>query len=377
MRRPTTVPRRWTLGLLVVCVLLVLTLWTIRPAPVLLWFGAMGLGNETPLTLLKTWVGNNSAPATLVGLLSLFPAGELVLVGGLIVTMLVLLILFRAEWRDQRTSLWSTKPIHPLRHLLRMKVRTFLIVIAVIGLELGWEIVAWRNWRVREEYSGRAANYSASESTARESLRRIEKELADRRENDFGLPGATPAARAAERAYERDQLEREHAYYSAMVAYHGERKRVYEAAAVNISLQIPPALPHPGDRPGHELGVFLSQKKYTQALAHCAELIERYPDLVHAHERRAWILSTCPDANQRDGKLAVESATLAAEFTDWRNWFVLSTLAAAHAEAGDFASALHWEEAAQEQYSAVGLKGQYDQERLALYKARKPLRTRP
>ena len=82
MRRPTTVPRGWTLGLLEVCVLLVLTLWTIRPAPVLLWFGAVGLGNETPLTLLKTWVGNNSAPATLVGLLSLFPVGELVLVGG-------------------------------------------------------------------------------------------------------------------------------------------------------------------------------------------------------------------------------------------------------------------------------------------------------
>jgi hypothetical protein len=375
MRLPGMVSRRWTLGTLVVGVLLVLVMWTIRPAPFVSWFGAAGLGNETPLTFLKAWADDHLAPPTLIGLLSLFPGGELVLVVGLMVTLLVLLILFRAEWRDQRTLLWSTKTIHPLRHLLGINVRTLLIVIAVMSLELGWEIVAWRNWRVREEYRAQAARNAGRESSARESMRRVETMLA--RRVVIERFGGTPAARAAESAYRRDELGREHAYYSALVAYHGERKRVYEAAAANISLQIPPAPSHPGDPPRHEIDLLLRQKQYASALARCTELIEQYPDLVEAHERQAWILSTCPDANVRDGKLAVASATRAAALTDWKNSFVLSTLAAAHAEAGDFASAVHWEEEVHKQYNALGDRASYDHERLALYKAGKPYHGRP
>jgi hypothetical protein len=56
---------------------------------------------------------------------------------------------------------------------------------------------------------------------------------------------------------------------------------------------------------------------------------------------------------------------------------VLSTLAAAHAEAGDFASAVHWEEEVHKQYNALGDRASYDHERLALYKAGKPYHGRP
>ncbi|HEX3447805.1 MAG TPA: hypothetical protein VHS97_06100 [Isosphaeraceae bacterium] len=374
---PRMVSRRWTLGLILVCVLFVLTMWTVRPEPVLPWFGMVGLGNETPLTLLRIWAGGHSAPMTPVGLVSLFPAGELVLVISLIVTLLALLILFRAEWHDLGTTSWSTQPIHPLRHLLGMKVRTLLVVIAVIGLELGWEIVTWRSWGVSEQYRARAGQYAENESRARESLRRVETMLAGRVEMGLGGPDETPAARSAEKAFRRDELGREHVYYSALIDYLGERKRVYEAAAEDTSLPIPPGPPRPGDRPGHELGMFLFQKEYAQALAHCAELIEHYPDLVQVHERRAWILSTCPDANHRDGKLAVESATRAAELTNWKNPFVLSTLAAAYAEAGNFASAVRWEEEVQRQYKSLGDRTSYPRERLALYKAGKPYRMGP
>jgi hypothetical protein len=120
----------------------------------------------------------------------------------------------------------------------------------------------------------------------------------------------------------------------------------------------------------------VSQEKYIEAFARCSELIERYPDLVQTHERRAWILSTCPDANLRDGKLAVASANRAAELTNWKNWLALSTLAAAYAEAGDFASAVHREEEAKKQYTA-GDRASHDHERLALYKAGKPYHGRP
>ena len=165
MRLPRAASRRCSLGVLVVGVVFVLAMWTVRPAPFLSWFGAVGLGNESPITFLKGWADDRLAPPTPIGLFSLFPAGELVLVVGMIVTLLILLILFRAEWRDQRTLLWSTTAIHPLRHLLSMRVQTLLIVIAAIGLELGWETVAWRNWRLRQEYRAQAGQRRGGQST--------------------------------------------------------------------------------------------------------------------------------------------------------------------------------------------------------------------
>jgi tetratricopeptide (TPR) repeat protein len=269
-------------------------------------------------------------------------------------------------------------PIHPLRRLLVLKVRTLLILIAVIGVELGWEIVAWRNWHLREMYRALAGDNAQHEMRARELLRHVETMLAVRQNEDSGWFGANPEARVAERAYRRDRFGRDHEYYSSLVAYYSERRGVYRAAVKNISSQIPPAPSHPGDRPrATELVLMLSQKQYAQALARCSELIERYPDLVQAHERRAWILSTCPDALLRDGKLAVESPTRAAELTNWKNFLVLSTLAAAYAESRDFALAVRWEEEAQTRRTASGDRAPYDHERLALYKSRKPYRGRP
>ena len=37
------------------------------------------------------------------------------------------------------------------------------------------------------------------------------------------------------------------------------------------------------------------------------------------HNGRAWIRATCPQAQYRDGKQAVEAATRACELTDWKN----------------------------------------------------------
>jgi len=57
--------------------------------------------------------------------------------------------------------------------------------------------------------------------------------------------------------------------------------------------------------------------------------------------------------------------------TNWKlEWFV-STLAAAYAEAGDFASAVFWEQKALES-STPGFG--WDEERLKLYKEGKPFR---
>lgn len=56
----------------------------------------------------------------------------------------------------------------------------------------------------------------------------------------------------------------------------------------------------------------------------------------------AWVLATSPDDNVRDGKRAIELATKAAEMTNYEVPHILSTLAAAYAETGDFDTAKKW-----------------------------------
>ena len=53
----------------------------------------------------------------------------------------------------------------------------------------------------------------------------------------------------------------------------------------------------------------------------------------------AWVLATAPEDKLRDGRRAVDMASEASKLTDYKADFILSTLAAAYAETGDFVSA--------------------------------------
>ncbi len=86
----------------------------------------------------------------------------------------------------------------------------------------------------------------------------------------------------------------------------------------------------------------------------------------------AWLLATSPDEKVRDGKRAIELATKAAELTQHKQAHILSTLAAAYAESGDFESAKKWSQQALE----VADSAQRDalKQELASYEAGKPWR---
>ena len=89
----------------------------------------------------------------------------------------------------------------------------------------------------------------------------------------------------------------------------------------------------------------------------------------------AWVLATSPDEKLRDGKRAVKMATEACELTEYKQAHILSTLAAAYAETGDFDNAIKWSEKSAE----VGKTENADhsenyKKELETYKAHKPYR---
>src|SRR5262249_45347870 len=88
---------------------------------------------------------------------------------------------------------------------------------------------------------------------------------------------------------------------------------------------------------------------------------------------RAMILAACPEARLRDGRKAVEAATRACELTGWDQPMYLDTLAAAYAEAGDFAAAVAWQEKAIERLEDEPQKDDV-RSRRSLYPAGKPYR---
>ena len=118
---------------------------------------------------------------------------------------------------------------------------------------------------------------------------------------------------------------------------------------------------------------FKEKQEYDAAIADYSEAIRLDSKFVLAHNNLAWLLATCPDAQYRDGKRAIEEATRACELSGWRVPNNLDTLAAAHAEAGDFESAARWQARAIELLDDEKSRDDY-RTRLELYREKKPYR---
>jgi tetratricopeptide (TPR) repeat protein len=119
---------------------------------------------------------------------------------------------------------------------------------------------------------------------------------------------------------------------------------------------------------------YFTKKEYEKAIQDYLHAIRLNPNEVNAHTNLAWVLGTCPKDEVRDGKKAVEHATLACNLGQWKNAYGLRSLAAACAENGNLKHAIMW----QKEAIALGFGGNEDREiayqQLKLYEKGKPYR---
>jgi tetratricopeptide (TPR) repeat protein len=88
--------------------------------------------------------------------------------------------------------------------------------------------------------------------------------------------------------------------------------------------------------------LYLSVGKHIEALKDYEIAYELQPEEPGLLNNFAWLLATSPDDKVRNGRRAIKLATKANELTDNKAPHILSTLAAAYAESGDFEAARTW-----------------------------------
>ena len=159
------------------------------------------------------------------------------------------------------------------------------------------------------------------------------------------------------------------AYYRRAYVYMIKSDYDQAVADLDQDLQINPADKQACFRRTY---VYMLKGDYANAVVALTQTIQSEPNNAGAHNRLAWLLATCPQAGIRDGKQAVAVATTALELSGENNPAIWDTLAAAYAEAGDFAKAVEWENKylANPNLDAALLADVHS--RLALYQAGQP-----
>jgi tetratricopeptide (TPR) repeat protein len=164
-------------------------------------------------------------------------------------------------------------------------------------------------------------------------------------------------------------------YYDAGVIYN--RTNRYQEAVEAMTRAI--ALRQPNNSlamPLSERGnAYFHLRQFEKAQADLMAAVRRDPRNADALNNAAWFRATCPDASYRNGKEAIGLASRACTIDKWKDADEIDTLAAAYAEAGNFAEAERFElKALSVLPSGEELRPKF-QARLELYRAHKPFRS--
>lgn len=114
--------------------------------------------------------------------------------------------------------------------------------------------------------------------------------------------------------------------------------------------------------------------QYSEAVREYNLALAQKPDFPEWLNNEAWILATCPDNAVRNGSEAVRLAQHACELTQYKKTVYIGTLAAAHAEAGQFDAAVLTAKQACDNAAARGETGllEANQKLLGLYENHQP-----
>jgi tetratricopeptide (TPR) repeat protein len=134
---------------------------------------------------------------------------------------------------------------------------------------------------------------------------------------------------------------------------------------------------------------YLNVGKHAEAIADFDRLLPQSAEDESLLNNYAWVLATSPEDSLRNGQEAVKLATAACELSGFETPHILSTLAAAYAETGDFENAIKWSqkaveasqkglEAATADDDRVKLEADHEQlkKEVATYQEGKPIRER-
>lgn len=164
-----------------------------------------------------------------------------------------------------------------------------------------------------------------------------------------------------------------HNNLATLLAQAGRTDEAIEHLSVAVRLE-PTAPRH------YNLAALLAQRqKDRQAVVHYRQAMEARPGWPEAMEGLAWVLATSGDERVRNGGQAVELARRACELTGFQRAESLDSLAAALAEAGQFAQAARTADQARalaEKAGNTSLAGRIAR-RIQLYGAGKPCRRAP
>jgi tetratricopeptide (TPR) repeat protein len=114
-----------------------------------------------------------------------------------------------------------------------------------------------------------------------------------------------------------------------------------------------------------------------KAISDYQEAIRLDPGSPQPYNDFAWLLATSSVITIRDGKEAVALAKKTCEIGAWQHSASIDTLAAAFAEAGDFAEAIKYQKQAMSMTDATDDYRAAAQHRLNLYQQQKPYRETP
>ena len=125
-----------------------------------------------------------------------------------------------------------------------------------------------------------------------------------------------------------------HATYGASLAERGKNDDALPRLREAIRLK-----PDPATRL-QLAGVLNASGKIREAAEQCREVLKAQPDSVEASSNLAWFLATAADDSLRDGREAVRLAEHACQLNGYKEAKMVSVLAAAYAEAGQFTNAV-------------------------------------